>query len=58
MEEKVEVRMKGDIKLMRDILDGMAEDFNVVESFEDMVFSSGKKTGKAHLILEHGGLED
>lgn len=52
--EKVEVKLKGETKLLRDVLDVLEEYFKT----EGISSSNGGEEGEAHLILGHGGLDD
>lgn len=54
MEEKIKIKLVGEVRLLIDVLDVLEEYFKIKE-----VSSSRKgEEGKAHLILEHGGLDD
>lgn len=53
-EEKVDIKMEGEIKLLRDVLDVLEDYFKT----EGVSSSIEGEVGKAHLILGHGGLDD
>ena len=50
--DTVEVKMKGEVKLLRDILDVLSDWFNN----EEISSSSNGTEGEVHFILGHGGL--
>ena len=53
-EDLIEVKMKGDVGLVRDAIDLLLEYFEI----EEISSSSSGKEGEAHFRLKPGGLDD
>ena len=53
-EDLIEVKMKGDVKIIRDAVDLLLEYFEI----EEISSSRSGKEGEAHFHLKPGGLDD